>query len=136
LLEQLNIKTIKPVAILQQQFWFIKRSAYFISEYLDGMKGCEYFHDESGQEQHWPKTIEAIVTMFESMKKNQLYHGDFHFGNLVIVNHEPHLLDFDRIAQIKSQKKFKKLNRKDIVNFNRYVVRNPKAAQYFNNKII
>ncbi len=134
-LRKLNIKTIKPVAVIQKQSGVIKKATYFISEYLDGMKGCEYFHDNSQQEQHWPKTIEAVVMMFGAMKQNQLYHGDFHFGNLVIVNHEPYLLDFDRIAQVKSKKKFNKLRKKDVVNFNRYVVRNKKAARYFKNKI-
>lgn len=135
-LNKLNIQTIKPIAAIQKKYFFFKKEAYFISEYLDGIKGCYYFKDNSEYQEHWPTTIKAIQTLYSKMKSHFIYHGDFHFGNLVIVADKTYILDFDRIHQFKSPRKFLKSTKKDLQNFHRYVARHAQAAPLFQGKLL
>jgi Lipopolysaccharide kinase (Kdo/WaaP) family len=131
LLNNCGIPAIKPVAVIQRRNGIFKKQSYFISHYEEGVRGCDYFNDESDYKQGWPETISAIVTMTQKMRENQIYHGDFHFGNLVIVDKNPILLDFDRVKKINSKKRFAKLHVKDLNNFYRYLQRNLFAYQQF-----
>lgn len=130
-LATLKISTIKPVAVIQKKFLFLKKTAYFISVYEEGLPGCVYFRDDSSHKENWNKAINVIYDVITKMKQNCIYHGDFHFGNFVIVNDQPKLLDFDRIKKITNKKKFTELHNKDLKNFHRYLKRNSFAYNYF-----
>lgn len=132
ILADLKINTIKPIAAIQKKFCLIKKQSYFVSEYLEGTKGCEYFHDNYPEKSKWLDVADKINIITKTLKIHQIYHGDYHFGNFVIVNDSPYLLDFDRICKVKRPKKFNLLHQKDITNFQRYLNRNHLAAKIFN----
>ncbi|MBA2654530.1 MAG: hypothetical protein H0U71_05640 [Gammaproteobacteria bacterium] len=134
-LKNKNVLTIKPVAVMQKKWGIFKFESYFISRYEEGMRGCQYFNDASGCQTTWTETIDAIVELIKTMHANSIYHGDFHFGNMVINNNKPILLDFDRIKIVKNRNRFAKLHRKDLNNFLRYLIRNPLANMAFQSHV-
>lgn len=131
LLPQFDIQTVKPIAVIQKKIGFIKTKSYFISRYEKGISGCKFFSDTSITKSEWPETIDAILNITKKLKANGIYHGDYHFGNFVIVENKPMLLDFDRIKIVKNKKRFEKLHLKDLKNFYRYLQRNKCAHECF-----
>jgi thiamine kinase-like enzyme len=131
LLNFLNIPCIRPVAAIQKKFGVLKAQSYFISEFKAGLPGCIYFDEKLLAEKAWQETVNEIFTIVNKMRKYGIYHGDFHYGNLLIDNNnQPYLVDFDSMKLMNSAR-FVKFHRKDIDNFNRYLKRNKKAEQLF-----
>lgn len=130
-LKEIGVRTIEPIAVIQKKKACFKLESYFISRYEVGIPGCVYFNDDSLHKATWPQTLIQISKMTEQLKQHQISHGDYHFGNFLIVNTTPLLLDYDRIQQISSENKFKKLHQKDIANFKRYLERNANASAEF-----
>lgn len=130
-LQKIRLPAIKPVAFIQKKSFFLKGRSYFVSEYEQGISGCHYFKDDSIFKNTWDITCHLIFSLIELMREHQIYHGDFHFGNLLIIGDEPKLLDFDRIKVIKNKNKFSRLHQKDLANFKRYLIRNHQALQFF-----
>ncbi len=129
-LGKLGIKTIKPIAVIQRKKLCFKQEAFFVSEFIPGIKGCEYFKDESF-EQEWGIIAQDIKDLVQQLQHHRIYHGDFHFGNLVIADNKVYLLDFDRIKQEINARKFAILHQKDRYNFRRYLDNHPKARKLF-----
>ncbi len=46
-LEQRDICTPKPVAVLMERFGPIRQTTYFIMEYVDGLRGWDVFREDS-----------------------------------------------------------------------------------------
>jgi Lipopolysaccharide kinase (Kdo/WaaP) family len=133
-LHALGIKTIKPVAILEERWGLLRGRAYFISEYKQGIRGCDYFSDASLTKKNWPVAIRGILNLTLQLRESYLSHGDYHFGNLVMVNDEPVLLDLDRMWCYRSNnRRFQRAHKKDLDNFKRYLKRNNQADIAFAN---
>lgn len=131
-LNQHAITAIRPVAVIQKKILFTKQASFFISEYeATGISGCLFFSNQSQSKTDWVKAIDLIFELIKKLKDYKICHGDFHFGNLLIVDNNPVLLDFDRIKKIKNAKRFHELHRKDLSNFYRYLVNNKEAYQAF-----
>lgn len=130
-LSKLGIPSIKPAAIIQKKVGIIKLRSYFVSYYEQGVPGCVYFKDDSIFKDSWQKTRDEIYDTIAKLRQAKIYHGDFHFGNFVIVDSKPILLDFDHVRQVKINSHYKSLHNKDLKNFYRYLVRNKAAFQLF-----
>jgi hypothetical protein len=131
-LRALGIKTIKPVALLEERWGPLRGRAYFVSEYNQGIRGCDYFSDSSLTKKNWPVAICGILNLTLQLREFYLSHGDYHFGNLVMVNDEPVLLDLDRMWRYRSNnRRFQRAHKKDLENFNHYLKRNNQANVAF-----
>jgi serine/threonine-protein kinase RIO1 len=130
-IKELGIPTIEPIAVIQKKSSFLKLESYFISYYEEGIPASYYFSDHSEHKETWSKTIHEMIKITGLLQENQIYHADYQFGNFIVVNAIPFLLDFDHIKQIQSKRRFQHLKRKDIRNFNRQLVRNKLALEAF-----
>lgn len=136
LLEAKGVPTITPIAIIKRKFGFIKGTSYFISKYQAGMPGCSYFCDNSIMKAGWSETINGILNLIAILKIHKIFHGDFHFGNLIITNKRPLLLDFDSTKIISNPKKFQKFHGRDLKNFYKYLAKNQQAYTEFKARTI
>jgi hypothetical protein len=115
-LKEMGIQSISPVALIEKRRGPLRNVCYFLCEYIEaGIPGCHYFVDESVTKLHWPVAINAIENLLEKMHQHHLYHSDLHFGNLLMVNHQPYLLDLDKLRQYPAKSVwYKILKKKDI----------------------
>lgn len=127
-----GIQTANPIAVVEERLGPLWGRAYYITEYVPGIRGCEFFADSSAYQSDWPQTIAAIEELTLQLRHHGFTHADYHFGNLIIHNTQPVLIDLDNMQQIKNTTRtFQRLHQKDINNFRRYLDRNLLACQAF-----
>src|SRR5262249_32656288 len=127
-----GIPAIKPIAVVQKKFGFIKLRSFFISQTMTGiMTGYVYFRNESKDRAEWDTYIGKVADLTRKLRRHRIYHGDYHLGNLVIKQGMITLLDYDDVKFCVSKHKFLKRHREDLTHFIKHLKGKPDAEQAF-----
>lgn len=94
-LELLNIATPKPVAMLEKRFGLFRNKAYFISEYVAGIKLQDYVDLKIHTQEEFQHIIDEIKDVFVNLAAAKISHGDLKATNILLVEGKPVLLDLD-----------------------------------------
>lgn len=115
-LQQHNIKTAKPVAMIENRWGLIRHKAYLICEYHQGVECASYFQqDEPNTEQR--RVMQNIIDTLSALFKLNISHGDLKATNILIYNAAPVLIDLDGMRKHSLSFKFRRACRKDIKRF-------------------
>ena len=137
LLRENNIATIKPVAAIQHYKFRLRSHAFFVSEYIEGMTARKYFAEDSSMKKYWQQAIEKIHTLTKQLKSLRFVHDDYHCANILMVDHEPYLLDLDHVRQFPTvSKEFIDEHEYDIEHFHRLLKYNPTVQAMFREQIV
>ena len=128
-LEQHDISTPKPAAVLIEHFGPIRGKTYFITEYVEGVQGRDLFAEGSKPDAAWEKILENVFDLLKKMHAARITHDDFQHRNMVFVNEVPVLLDLDHMRIHQYNSFWFRLNfRKDVENLLRLLDEiNPEA---------
>lgn len=132
---KLGIPTVKPIAIMEKRFGPFRRTTYFISEYIEGIRGCDYFGRNAKPLAEWGQVIENIKTILKKMFAAHIVHSDFQYGNILIADNIPLLLDLEHIRIYHNNRLFRKAFQKDIKHFISFMESNSAARQLANNSL-
>lgn len=128
LLHENNIPTIKPVAMIQHYKYRLRSHAFFVSEYKKGITARKYFALDSPMKDHWPKAFETIAALTKKLKLKGIVHDDYHCANILMVDHQPYLLDLDHVRQFPTNSKaFAAEHDYDVEHFCRLLAYNPEV---------
>ncbi len=131
-LQRIGVPVVPPVALLEKRIGPIKTRAYFISRYMPGVEAAQYFSDDNPAQEHWSAVLKKIASISQQLKKAKIKHRDFQPGNVLIMNHEPFLLDFDYLFKInRSDAAFEKIHQRQIKCFLRNLSHSPTAKAMF-----
>jgi tRNA A-37 threonylcarbamoyl transferase component Bud32 len=99
LLRQYNIATPEPIIALEVRRGILRRQAFFVSEYVEGALGTEFFAvaDNATETQ-----IDRIVGVFKDLYRHQISHGDMKATNFIMASGGPVLIDLDAMRQHRS----------------------------------
>lgn len=130
-LEEHGIPTAKPIALLIKRFGPIRKETYFISEYINGLRGKDVFSNDNLHEYNWKTIIKNICLLLNKLHAAKLSHDDFQHNNMIFVNNVPFLLDLDHMRIHKYNSIWFRHNfQKDIDNFLRVLLEcNPMAQK-------
>lgn len=111
-----EIATPKPFGLLEERFGWLRRRAYFLSEYVEAPDAQQFFAASSSAED---KNIAAanIATLFYRLYLFRYSHGDFKATNIKIVNLAPVLIDLDGMQAHRSARCFERRHIKDLQRF-------------------
>lgn len=116
-LELLGIRTAKPVALIEERWFGLKRRAYFLTEYVDAPDASVYFKQPSDKAMR-AKAIKALVELFYSLYLLQISHGDMKASNIkILVDGEPLLIDLDSMKQHTGAQSAIRMHTKDLKRF-------------------
>jgi len=128
----MDILTVTPVAMIEQRFAFLRSTAYFISEYVNSSRCCDYFGVESTPVSQWETVMQNIVVMMRKMYQAKIEHDDLQWGNLLIVDEQPLLLDLDHMTvHTHHGLVYQRAWQRDIEHFKQFLARNPVAYNMF-----
>ncbi len=115
----LGIATPKPLAVLEQRFFWLRRKAYLITEYLPGPDIIERFapYVESGEVPH--VELQALDQLFAQLIEERISHGDLKGHNVFWQQDRWALIDLDAMCQHGSQASFADAFAKDRARFMR-----------------
>ncbi len=106
-----GVATAKPVALVVNTIGPLRRTSYFIAEYVNGPSIRDFFLAASMQEKD--AVIEKIADVLLALKSLKLSHGDLKAGNIVIRNGEAVLLDLDALRKHRGESSLKRALKRD-----------------------
>lgn len=134
----IGIKTPKPIAvIINKHFWLFRGKTYFLTEYVEGVRGCDFFGANQEPTELWPEAVNNIVNLIQKLHDGRITHDDLQFGNMLLAGALPYLLDLDHMRIHKHRGLwFRHLFRKDIEHFLDFLRVNPKAHEMFVQQLV
>jgi len=112
-----GIITAQPIAMIEERFGLLRRRAWFISEYLEGLDASHLFNDENLSFDEKSAEVHQIVKLFRQLRDYKISHGDMKAPNIFFTNTGIALVDLDSVKQCHSQFFFKRLHRRDVSRF-------------------
>jgi len=96
LLQQHDIATPEPVIALEVRYGFMRRQAFFVNEYVEGIVGTEFFAvADNAIESH----IDRVVDVFAQLYRHRISHGDMKATNFIMASGGPILVDLDAMRK-------------------------------------
>lgn len=89
-----NIATAKPLALVEVHFGWLRRRAYYLSEYIDAPDVMQFFAQSTKLEDR-QAVARNLAILFYKLYLLKFTHGDFKATNIKIVNFAPVLIDLD-----------------------------------------
>ena len=115
-LNMANIATPKPLALVEDRVGFIRKRAYFVSEYVDAPDIAQFFAQTADTETKQQVALE-VARLFYRLYLLKINHGDCKATNIKIKDGKPLLLDLD--AMQANAWNFEKKHIKDLKRFMR-----------------
>lgn len=131
-LDFLGISSVKPVAMLELGFGPFTKTAYFVSDYIEGNNADFYCSDEEEIQQSIEKeTRDQMVKILVALKDARISHGDMKASNFRITSDSVVLLDLDAMKTHSDGRTFKKAFKKDLGRFLENWKNKPELYQQF-----
>lgn len=132
LLRSLDINTPRPIAMIEKRFGPLRRQAYFITEYIDGIDGDTIFRDPTQDSIKTQTYADNIIKSIKQLHENLISHGDLKATNFIYQGVEPYFIDLDATRQhasySKGKRKFARDRRLFLLNW-----QNLSVLKYFQN---
>ena len=126
----LNIATAKPLALIEAQFGWIKRRAYFLSANINAPDIAEFFAQTSDLATKQKVAFETAL-LFYKLNLLQISHGDCKASNIKMVDGKPVLIDLDSMQSHTCAWWFEKKHIKDLKRFMQNWANNPETGAIF-----
>ena len=131
----LNIATAKPLALIELRFGWLKRRAYFLTEYLDAPDIAAFF-SETQDITIKEKVAHETALLFYKLNSLQISHGDCKASNIKILDGKPVLIDLDSMQAHRgawwfSSWWFEKKHIKDLKRFMKNWTDSPETSALF-----
>jgi tRNA A-37 threonylcarbamoyl transferase component Bud32 len=92
-----GIATPMPVAMIERRYGPFRGVAFFITEYQEGVVANEFFRSSPDYLEYGTQVREAINHVTETLHAAGLTHDDWQFHNILLVDHQPLVLDLDHM---------------------------------------
>ena len=115
----LGIATPKPLAVLEKRFFWLRRRAYLITEYLPGPDIIERFAPYIEHGDAPENELQALDQLFAELIAERISHGDFKGHNLFWHEDRWALIDLDAMCQHPSAASFAPAYARDRARFMR-----------------
>ncbi len=111
-LQFLGIPTPAPLAMIEQRFGPLRRRAWLITEYCDGVDLLRHL-GESGDQAPDDATASALLTLFAQLQWARISHGDFKATNLLWHQGRVVLIDLDAMQVLRNEASWRSAWQKD-----------------------
>ncbi|MCB1645149.1 MAG: serine/threonine protein kinase [Pseudomonadales bacterium] len=126
-MEFLGIRSLKPVAMIENRLGPIRRTAYFISEYIPGPDALECLQGLDNPD----KEMRALAEVLQQLCKSRISHGDLKATNFVMAEDGPVIIDLDAMEEYRDHQQFVRAFNKDLNRFMANWDDRPEIASHF-----
>lgn len=130
-LQLFGVATAKPVAYIENRFFGLRGTSYFIMEWVEGQHIGDYFLAHSKDKEKLTLVAERVMNMLLQLKKLRLTHGDLKMTNILIHQDRPVLIDLDGMKEHRSVFILQHFFRKEVRRFMRNWDNMPTAREIF-----
>lgn len=117
LLRFYGIDTPPPIAFAEKRIGPVKRTSYFISEYVDGPSCREYFKTDTISLRDKSRIASRIADILSTLARFRISHGDMKATNFIVANNRVYLVDLDAMREYRTDILFRRAYSRDIKRF-------------------
>lgn len=126
----LNIATAKPLALIEKRLGWLRRRAYFLSDYINAPDIAEFFA-QNDDVLIKEKVAHQTALLFYKLNLLQISHGDCKASNIKVVDGKPVLIDLDSMQAHTCNWWFEKRQIKDLKRFMQNWSNSPEISAIF-----
>ncbi|MDH3687889.1 MAG: lipopolysaccharide kinase InaA family protein [Gammaproteobacteria bacterium] len=126
----IGVETPRPVGFIEQRFGPVRRRSYLITEYVQG-EVCLSFFQSNKNDELLSKVTTGLVTVFQTLAKCRMSHGDLKATNIIIQEGCPILIDLDGMHSHRSTFAFQRAFERDKERFLRNWSEMPAIEELF-----
>ncbi|MBW2010635.1 MAG: hypothetical protein JRI32_03025 [Deltaproteobacteria bacterium] len=112
-LDFIGISTPKPIAFLEKRWGIFRTTAYFITEYVQGVDAYHLIHAERGGEIPRQSVVKWFVELLRLFAEATISHGDFKATNFIVSGDELFVIDLDGMHKHRFRWRFRKAFKRD-----------------------
>lgn len=94
-----GIPTAKPIAFIENRFFWLRGKSYFLMEYIPGPHIGKYFSNYDENNPIFQEVSAKLCEIFIHLAKLRLTHGDLKKTNVLIHRDSPVLIDLDGMTE-------------------------------------
>ena len=117
LLRFYGIDTPAPMGFVENRVGPVRRTSYFISEYIDGPSCREYFKNKNISVYDKNRVASRIADMLSTLARFRISHGDMKATNFLVANDRVYLVDLDAMREYRTSMLFRRAYSRDIKRF-------------------
>ena len=131
-MEFLGIRSLKPIAMIENRLGPLRRKAYYITEYVEGPDAMVFLQntDSSNGEP------EAIAGLLRHLSESKISHGDMKATNFLMAEEGPVIIDLDAMREHKNKESFERAFNKDLDRFMKNWEGHPELAKRFEGLLV
>jgi len=121
----------KPIAMIEKRIGPLRRQAYFITEYVPGIRLQDFFITQKPSPEEMTNAASNIKQLFTNLENIWISHGDLKADNLLLVGQEPILLDLDAMRMHRFSRCWQRSQQRDTQRFMKNWQEYPEIAKVF-----
>ena len=126
-MEFLGIRSLKPIAMIENRTGAIRGTAYLITEYIEGIDSLACLRNMKKPNGE----LEALAGILKDLSESKISHGDLKATNFLMAEDGPVIIDLDAMREHKSQASFHRAFSKDLERFMLNWKDQPEVASQF-----
>lgn len=135
LLQIYGIDTPIPIAFFENRIGPIRRTSYFICEFIPGPSLLDYFAGDNNLSDAQKHIADQVIIIFEKLRKSGIHHGDMKATNFIVNDGKVYLFDLDGMSWYQSAARSASYHQKDLKRFLRNWNQDSEIYNYFKNKL-
>lgn len=120
MLQLLGIKTPRPVMMMERRWGPLRRTAYFVTEWVEGPDAQQVLSPAqvgSAQPGVWTTLMERFSELFRRFRDYRVVHGDCKATNFIIADEQVYVIDLDAMRREPGEGRFRKYHARDLKRF-------------------
>ena len=117
LLRFYGIRGVTPVALIEERVGPVRRTSYFISEYVEGRTAHDLMLSSKVPLDKKRAIANELTRLLKRLERFKITHGDLKATNAIFSDDGPTLMDLDAMRQFSSQYFFRIAHKRDIARF-------------------
>jgi tRNA A-37 threonylcarbamoyl transferase component Bud32 len=109
----MGISTPKPIAFLEKRWEIFRTTAYFITEYVEGVDACHLIRAERRGDIPIQSVVKRFVKLLGLFAEATISHGDFKAANFIVSGDKLFVIDLDGMRKHSFRWRFRKAFKRD-----------------------
>jgi tRNA A-37 threonylcarbamoyl transferase component Bud32 len=131
----LGIPTPKPIVFLEKRWGPFRSTAYFVTEYVDGIDTYHLFHSDKSKEINQEGLVKQFRELVQLLCDAAISHGDLKATNFIVTSRGLYVTDLDAMREYRLRWRFRRAIKRDCKRLMKNWMDLPEVAKIFRDQL-